>query len=74
MLKAGSVGVGGVSGVHNAVFLIKAMGKGINVICEKPISLKDEFVKTFYDTVRYRKFLSGMMHRLVTMPGWSFDD
>ena len=31
-------------------FAVKAMEKGINVICEKPISLKEEDVKRAYDT------------------------
>lgn len=83
-------------------FSIKAMENGINVICEKPISLKNEdvkrvydtaeannvkfmiaqvlrfwpeyeFVKTCYDTGKYGKLLSGVMHRLGSMPIWSFD-
>ncbi len=31
-------------------FAVKAMEKGINVICEKPISLKEDDVKRAYDT------------------------
>ncbi len=34
----------------HADYSIKAMEKGINVICEKPISLKKEDVKRVYDT------------------------
>ncbi|MBR7133040.1 MAG: Gfo/Idh/MocA family oxidoreductase [Clostridia bacterium] len=34
----------------HADFSVKAMEKGINVICEKPISLKREDVKRIYDT------------------------
>ncbi len=34
----------------HADFAIKAMNKGINVICEKPISLKKEDVKRVYET------------------------
>ncbi len=34
----------------HADFAVKAMEKGINVICEKPISLKREDVKRVYDT------------------------
>jgi len=34
----------------HADFAIKAMEKGINVVCEKPISLKKEDVKRVYDT------------------------
>ena len=34
----------------HADFAIKAMKKGINVICEKPISLKDEDVERVYST------------------------
>lgn len=33
-------------------YSIKAMEKGINVLCEKPISLKREDVKRVYDTAR----------------------
>ena len=84
-------------------FAVKAMEKGINVICEKPISLKEEdvkraydtaeannvkfmiaqvlrfwpeyeFVKSCYETGRYGKLLSGVMHRLGSMPKWSFDN
>ncbi len=36
----------------HADFSIKAMEKGINVICEKPISLKREDVKRIYDTAK----------------------
>ena len=36
----------------HADYSIKAMEKGINVICEKPISLKREDVKRVYDTAR----------------------
>lgn len=84
-------------------FAVKAMEKGINVICEKPISLKEEdvkraydtaeannvkfmiaqvlrfwpeyeFVKSCYETGKYGKLLSGVMHRLGSMPKWSFDN
>ena len=34
----------------HADFAVKAMEKGINVICEKPISLKEEDVKRVYET------------------------
>lgn len=36
----------------HADFAIKAMEHGINVICEKPISLKKEDVKRVYDTAK----------------------
>ena len=84
-------------------FAVKAMEKGINVICEKPISLKEEdvkraydtaeannvkfmiaqvlrfwpeyeFVKSCYETGKYGKLLSGVMHRLGSKPKWSFDN
>lgn len=34
----------------HADFVVKAMNKGINVICEKPISLKEEDVQRVYST------------------------
>ena len=36
----------------HAEYSIKAMEKGINVLCEKPISLNIEDVKTVYDTAK----------------------
>lgn len=36
----------------HAVFAIKAMERGIHVICEKPISLKEEDVERIYATAR----------------------
>lgn len=39
----------------HADYAVKAMEKGIHVLCEKPISLKKEDVERVYDTARKRK-------------------
>ena len=37
----------------HADFAVKAMEKGINVICEKPISLKEEDIDRVYKASKY---------------------
>ncbi len=46
-------------------FAIKALERGINVICEKPISIKKEDVKRVYDTARKNgvKFMVAQLLR-----------
>jgi predicted dehydrogenase len=53
-------------------FSIKAMEKGINVICEKPISLHKEDVKRAYDTAKKNnvKFMVAQVVRW--MPNFAF--
>ncbi len=83
-------------------YSMRAMDKGVNVLCEKPISLNEEDVEKVYacaekngvkfmiahvlrwwnmyetvkeliDNQKYGKLLSGEMHRLSAIPGWSWD-
>ncbi|MCQ2449225.1 MAG: Gfo/Idh/MocA family oxidoreductase [Clostridia bacterium] len=83
-------------------YAMRAMEKGINVLCEKPVSLHEEdaeklyacaekngvkfmvahvlrwwdeyeYIKELIDTKKYGKLLSGEMHRLSPIPGWSWD-
>ena len=84
-------------------YAVKAMGRGIHVVTEKPLSLHSEdverayacarrnrvnfmvaqvlrfwpeyeLVKTFYDSGKYGKLLSGSMSRLGNIPQWSWDN
>lgn len=48
----------------HADFAIKAMEKGINVICEKPISLKQEDVERVYSTA-YRNHVKFMVAQVL---------
>ncbi len=86
----------------HAEYAMRAMNKGVHVLCEKPISLDPqdvakiygcaeknhvkfmvahvlhwwdeyEFVKELIVTKKYGKLLSGEMHRLSQIPGWSWD-
>ncbi len=49
----------------HADFAVKAMNKGINVICEKPISLKREDVRRIYDAAKQNnvKFMVAQVLR-----------
>ena len=49
----------------HADFAVKAMEKGINVICEKPISLKNEDVERVYSTAKKNnvKFMVAQVRR-----------